>query len=308
MKKHILLVILTVFAINTFAQEETEKVKDKPVSPPFENGILIDNQTTYIPDARTLEYVIQHKFGSMENGMSDLFGIYSPGANIRLGINYIPLKNFQIGIGATKKNMYTDFNAKWTILEQTEQNSVPVAVALYAVAAIDGRNADEFGSGKVVDSKQPYPLKYVGLGEDYAFVDRLSYFSQLIIGRKFTDWLTLQTAISYSRYNTVEWDQNHQGMGLHVNGRIKISPQGSIVFNYDHPLQLDGFQEQRNWDTHPNSNLSFGFEISTSTHAFQIYMGTADGIIPQDMMMYNQNDWQDKGLAIGMTITRLWMF
>lgn len=308
MKKHILLVILTVFAIYTFAQEEAEKVIDKPVRSPFESGLLIDNQTSVIPVQRTLEYVIQHKFGTMENGFSDLFGIYSPGANIRLGINYVPLKNFQIGIGATKKNMYTDFNAKWTILEQTRKNSVPFALTLYAVAAIDGRSADQFGSGKVVDSKHPYPLKYVGLGEDFAFVDRLSYFSQLIIGRKFTDWLTLQTGISYSHYNTVEWDYNHRGLGLHVNGRIKISPQGAFIFNYDHPLQIDGLSEQQTWDTHPNSNLAFGFEISTSTHAFQIYMGTADGIIPQDMMMYNQNDWQDKGLAIGMTITRLWNF
>lgn len=302
MKKHILLVILTVFAINTFAQEETEKIIDKPVRSPFESGLLIDNQTTVIPIKKTLEYVIQHKFGTMENGISDLFGIYSPGANIRLGINYVPLKNFQIGIGATKKNKYTDFNAKWTILQQTRKNTVPFALTLYGVVAIDGRNEDQFGSGNVVDTKDQSSY------EAYAFVDRLSYFSQLIIGRKFTDWLSLQAAVSYTRYNTVAWNYNHTGIGLHFNGRIKVSPQGSFVFNYDHPLQVDKVTEQLTWDTHPNSNLAFGFEISTSTHAFQIYMGTADGIIPQDMMMYNQKDWKDKGLAIGMTITRLWNF
>lgn len=302
MKKYILLLIVSVFVFNTFAQEETEKVKDKPVRSPFESGLLIDNQTTYIPVQRTLEFVIQHKFGTMENGFSDLFGIYSPGANIRLALNYVPVKNLQIGMGVTKKNMYTDFNAKWTILEQTRKNTVPVAVALFGSFAIDGRNLSEFGSGQVFESKLPSLPKYI------TFTDRFSYFSQLIIGRKFNDWLSLQVATSYTHYNMVEWDHNHRNLSLHFNGRIRISPQGSFVFNYDHPLKIESLSEQLTWDTHSKPNIAFGFEISTSTHAFQIYMGTADGIIPQDMMMYNYNDWQDKGLAIGMTITRLWNF
>jgi hypothetical protein len=59
-----------------FAQEEEEV--DKPVRFPFASGYLIDNQTTLVPVPGTLEFVMQHKFGSIENGMSDFFGIYSP--------------------------------------------------------------------------------------------------------------------------------------------------------------------------------------------------------------------------------------
>ncbi|NOR73595.1 MAG: hypothetical protein GQ525_00395, partial [Draconibacterium sp.] len=110
MKKYIYILILSVFVCNTFAQDiDTEiKPKDKPVRSPFESGLLIDNQTSVIPVKNTLEFVIQHKFGTMENGFSDLFGIYSPGANIRLGLNFVPIKNVQIGTGVTKKNMYID--------------------------------------------------------------------------------------------------------------------------------------------------------------------------------------------------------
>jgi hypothetical protein len=302
MKKYIILFILSVFALTSFAQEEAEKAEDKPVRSPFESGIIIDNQTSVIPVKNTLEMVIQHKFGTMDNGISDLFGIYSPGANIRLGLNYVLLNNFQIGIGATKKNMYTDFNAKWTILEQTRRNSVPFALTLYGVAAIDGRDADQIGTGKVVDTKgQTMPV-------DIAFNDRLSYFSQIIIGRKFNDWLSIQAAASFTHYNMAEWDQNHDIVGMHFNGRIKISPQSSIVINYDHPLKIESLSEQEEFVNHPEPNLAFGLEISTSTHAFQIYAGTADGILPQDMMMKNYNDWTDGGLAIGLVITRLWNF
>ena len=175
-------------------------------------------------------------------------------------------------------------------------------LTLYGVAAIDGRAADQIGSGKVVDTKgQAMP-------SSISFGDRLSYFSQIIVGRKFTDWLSLQTAASFTHYNMVPWDEDHDKIAVHFNGRIKVSPQGAVVFNYDLPLKIEGISEQSPMENHSKPNLAFGYEISTSTHAFQIYMGTADGIIPQDMIMWNQNDWKDKGLAIGMTITRLWNF
>lgn len=289
-------------AIQLFAQEETEKVKDKPVRSPWESGLLIDNQTSYVPIPKTLEFVIQHKFGTMDNGKSDLWGIYSPGSNIRLGLNYVLLKNFQIGAGVTKKNMYTDFNAKWNILEQTRKNTVPLAVTLYGSMAIDGRNANQFGTGNIVDSKASSDVQSVGLS------DRLSFFSQLIVGRKFTEWLSLQAGASFTHYNMVEWDQDHDKIGIHFNGRIKVSPQSSIIFNYDLPLKIDKISEQAPMVNYAKENLAFGYEISTSTHAFQIYIGTADGIIPQDMMMYNNKDWTDNGLAIGFIITRLWNF
>lgn len=294
MKKHILLIILFVLALTNVFAQDTEK--DQPVSNPFETGVLIDNQTTVIPDAKTLEFVIQHKFGTVDNGFSDLFGIYSPGANVRLGLNYVLRKNFQVGAGLTKKNKYTDFNAKWTIFQQTEHNKMPVAVALYGNIVVDGRTNETFGT-----SYDPF--------------DRLSYFSQLIIGRKFTDWFSLQIGASLSHYNSVGRAFDHDKIGAHINGRIKFSDQSSLIFNYDAPLKIKQISEHTEWTDHPKPNLSLGLEIFTYTHAFQIYIGTADGIIPQDVMMWNQNKIPNifknkslEGFAVGFTITRLWMY
>ena len=113
MRKYTTIIFLLVFVFgNLFAQEteeQTPEEKDKPVRSPFESGYLIDNQTSFIPTAKTLEYVIQHKFGSIGNGKSDLWGIYAPGANIRIGLNYVVAKNMQIGWGIAKKNKYNDF-------------------------------------------------------------------------------------------------------------------------------------------------------------------------------------------------------
>ena len=178
---------------------------------------------------------------------------------------------------------------------------MPVSVTLYGVVAVDGRNESAFGYGKVVDTKGMTLPKSVALN------DRLSYFSQLIVARKFTDWLSLQAAVSFTHYNMVGWDENHDLVGLHASGRIKFSPQSSFIFNYDAPLKINDISEQTEW-IQPNPNCAFGVEISTYTHTFQIFVSTVNGIIPQDNMMWNQNDWQKKGLAIGFNITRLWMF
>lgn len=308
MKKNILFIILfSLISTISFAQDVATdstgvKEKDKPVRSPFESGYLIDAQTTVIQNVHTLEAVIQHKFGTIQNGHSDLFGIYAAGSNIRLGLDYVLLKNFQLGIGITKKNMSTDLNAKWTIMQQTRQNTFPVAIAVYGNMAIDGRNISAFESGTV------QVAHHQGSVNEFKFPDRLSYFSELIIGRKFNNWLSLQAAASFSHYNSAGQLYDHDIVSVHFNGRIKVSPQGSIIFNYDEPLKIKDISEQRDWTTHARPNLTLGYEISTSTHAFQIYMGTASGLLPQENMMYNQNDYTQNQLSIGFNITRLWGF
>ena len=77
----------------------------------FEGNFILDNQTVMVPIKGTLEATIQHRFGIVTNGFQDLCGIFS-GANMRLGVNYAPVKNLQFGFGATNDRMQVDFTAK----------------------------------------------------------------------------------------------------------------------------------------------------------------------------------------------------
>lgn len=286
--KNILTILLFYFiSLSLIAQDEVvEKVVDKPVRQPFESAYLIDNQTTYIPYVNTLEYVIQHKFGTVEKGISDLFGIYAPGANVRIGFNYVVHKNVQVGWGLTKTNFTNDFNVKWTILEQTRNNTVPVAVGFYGVAGISGQSKDYFGM-------------------DYSFLGRMSYFSQIIVGRKVNEALSLQAAVSFSHYNMVDRKlSDFDKVGVHFNGRYKFNSNMSFIFNYDQPLPLLVLRNKDGLNTSPN--VAVGLEIATSSHAFQIYAGQQNSILPQAMMVTNYNDFAVKNFAIGFTITRFW--
>jgi len=80
------------------------------------------------------------------------------------------------------------------------------------------------------------------------------------------------------------------------------------VFQYDSPLKVKAISEQRGFYHPAKPNLGIGWEICTSTHAFHIYVASADGLVPQQNMMFNQNDFADGGLMLGFTITRLWSF
>ena len=96
---------LLLITISTFAQEEDSVAAalasgNKPVRSVFESTWIIDNQTTLVPQKGTFEFMMNHRFGTIYNGLSDIYGIYGSGANIRLGFNYTLWDS--VGFGALK--------------------------------------------------------------------------------------------------------------------------------------------------------------------------------------------------------------
>ena len=306
MKRHILFFLVMIFGFGVvIAQEEDaqkpKKKKDKPISETFNCGLLIDEQTCALSEKKTLEMQIQHRFGLIkDNGISDLYGVYAPSANTRMGLNYSILDNLMVGYGITRKNMYSDFQVKYNILQQTRKNTIPVTVTLYGNMAIDGRNKTVFNTA-TADST-------------YKFANRLSYFTQVMVSRKFNDWFSFSVNGSFTHYNTVKADtagvkgMNHDQIGVGFMGRFKFSPQSSIVFHYSIPLDITSIKENTMVTNKPKSNFGIGYQVATATHAFEIFISASNGIIPQDTYMYNTSDWTDGEFRIGFNITRLWGF
>ncbi|MCK9411926.1 MAG: DUF5777 family beta-barrel protein [Prolixibacteraceae bacterium] len=311
MKKTFIFLVLSLLPFTyQFAQGQTdstatepEVVVNKPVRFVWESGYLIDQQTSKISPVNTLESVIQHKFGGMGNGRKDLFGIMAPGANVRIALDYVIAKNLQVGYGLQKKNMYSDFNAKWTPLQQMN-TGMPISVSFFGNVAIDGRQKSVWEADQYYHSSDDSAYTK----HNYRISNRLSYFASVTVARKVNNWMTIQAGASLSHFNTVPWHQDHDKVGLHVGGRIKVSPQGSLIFNGDFPLQIQSISEQADFTIHPEPNVSFGYEVSTSTHAFQIYVGSNDSLLPQDMMLNNMRKLSWDNFSVGFTITRLWGF
>lgn len=262
--------------------------KTKPVKNTFESVWAMDNQTVIVPVKGTMEMDIQHRFGTVDNGKKDIWGIFAP-SNIRLALSYSPVNKLIVGAGMTKERIQIDFNAKYALLQQTINNKMPVSVTYFGNIVIDARDKSYFRAG----------------------VHRFSYFNQIIIARKINEKFSAQVGPSLSWFNNVEAYVNSKGeiknkmnnyhFAISVLGRYKISDKTAILVGYDQPLT----QHPTN---NPQPNICLGIEITTSSHAFQVFAGNYYGIVPQSNNVFNQNDYREGQFLIGFNITRLWNF
>ena len=273
--KNILAVLFFSFlAGSLFAQD------DYPIDGTFDNGILFDNQTIMTPYKGMLEFQIHHRFGMITDGIENLWGIYSS-ANVRLGLNYAITDRLMVGVGTTRGYKLQDFQAKYQILRQTMENTVPFSLAFYGNMAIDARPDENFGPE-----------------EEYKFMHRMSYFSQFLVARKFSEKLSLQVAPTLIYFNTVERGYKNLNYGLSAGGRFMFAMGHSFVVEYD-----QNFTKQEDDTKQPKPQLAFGWEKSTPTHCFQLFFANYTGILGQHNFLYNQNDFTKGDYLVGLNIT-----
>jgi len=292
-RRYALLFIFLCGCINgLIAQDSTvaapPAVKNKPVKNTFESNWILDNQTVMVPVKGTFEMDMQHRFGTVNNGYKDLYGIYAP-ANIRIGFSYVFIDKLQGGFGFCKDRLQWDANVKYAILKQAKAGGSPISLTYFGNIVFDTRNKENFITG----------------------TDRISYFNQLIIARKVTDKISLQVAPSLSHYNNVAGYLDSKGeiqktmqnehFAVAFMGRYKLTEKMALLVNYDQPLT----QHPTN---NPHPNISFGLEMVSSSHAFQVFAGNYQGIIPQSNNFFNQNDFTKGQFLIGFNITKLWNF
>ncbi len=273
----------------SLAQDEEADTKDlRPVKNMFESIWLIDNQTAVVPYKGTFEWDFQHRFGVMNNGYEDFFGLYAP-ANIRIGFNYVPVEKLMVGFGVTRLPYTWDVSAKYAILQQARMGGSPVNLTYYVNAAYDARRGSEL------------LLNNNG--------NRISYFHQLMVARKLTDNFSMQVAGSVTHFNAVRATRDSGGEVLkefnndHINvsvaARYRVGAWVNLIANFDQPIT-------KHDQVDPQPNIAFGVEMTSSGHQFQVFLGNYYNILPQQNTLFNKNKFGDGDILIGFNITRLW--
>jgi hypothetical protein len=277
--------------LQVYAQEEEvqEKKKERPARKAFQSAVLIDNQTDVINQSKTLEWNIQHRFGGIKNGASDLWGIFAP-ANTRLGFNYSLFDRLRVGFGLTKINVpnpYVDLNLKYKILQQTRSNSMPINLTYFGNTAIDTQNESNFDEG----------------------VHRLSYFHELIFSRRFGSKFSALVAGQFAHMNAVDTLYENDVYGVRFAAKYRITSQTSIMLEWTEPFVSHPVNDEVHGDLKknagPDRNIGIALEVATSSHAFQIFISYYRDLLPQYNLVYNTNE---PGFQIGFNITRLWNF
>jgi len=256
---------------------------DDPTYPTlFRSPTIANGHSVAMLPSRTLDWRIEHRFGELNSGVYELFGLDQ--ANIHFSFEYGITDWLNAGFGrGTYEKTYDGF-IKIRPLQQTGGSKVvPVSLVLQ--------------SGVYMNT-----LRFVGELPDYSFQQRLEYVQQIMLGRNFGDWLTLQLMPTYLHRNPnpsipEQSDLFALGSGLSV----RITNGLSINIEYFHLLNRDS---SIGGSTLYNP-LSIGFDLATGGHVFQLIFTNSTAMTEHGIIGNTTGNWLDGDIHFGFNISRV---
>lgn len=264
-----------VIGSDAFAQMERKRVRqDRPVEDIFFAPKVIGFNTVENLDKQTLHSMIMHSFGPVSDGGQEFFGLDSY-ANIRLSLDYGITDRLSVGIARQRLDKVVDLHYKYNLLQQKQDDSIPVSIAWAGNAGV---TTEDYNLG-------------------FDFVNRLSYFQQLMIARKFSERFSAQISPVYAHFNTVFDDELNDHMGVSLAGKLKLTDRSYFTFEYT-PIFTEKGPEQEN-------PISFGFDIITGGHVFQLFFTTSQGLNESYVLGRNTDDFWAGDIRFGFNVNRV---
>lgn len=279
--------LIFIFFISSklFSQDEKQYVFST-----FRASQLINMQTPEVVSSKSFDFTIKHRFGMVGPDTSvyeEFLGLDLP-ANIRFGFAFPLTEKIYAGIGRTKRNKTVDAEIKYLFLRQTEDNKIPVSAAAYFNTSI---GTDEFpkipSNAFFSDSVTPFKYRYS---------HRLSYNTQIIIARKFSEKISMQISPVLIYKNLVAPGEENQTFTLPFGGVYKYKFNSSLMFEYAY--RFSNRPEKNNYP------VSLGWEVGTAGHAFQIVISTTNEILEKDVYTTGTFDYLRGNFALGFNIRR----
>jgi hypothetical protein len=289
--------------------DDKKDEKPKKVFATFKTYRIGNAQTVETVKKRHLDFRIGHRFGNIYDAdlkqpvnsmFQTAFGILDAASDIRLGLDYGVTEKLTVGLGISRLNKIVDGTVKFKILEQTSDFSMPVTVTFFSSTGYTHARTNEQILYAGVTDASGNPIKTNEL-------HRLSFFNQLIIASKITNWLSLEILPAYMYRNFVRESVNPKNNAADPNGfftigfggRVKITKRTSIIGDY----YLNAAPYYMNNPSAFNP-LSLGFEIETGGHVFSLFFTNASGLIENNFIPYTNNTWTKGQVKFGFTISR----
>lgn len=258
--------------------EEDSKPKKEFAKNAFKSSRVVNGHSMEMLGKGVLDFRILHRFGMIKDGYREFFGLDQ--ASMRMGFDYGITKNLTIGYGRSTFQKELDGFVKYRILHQhTGEKAVP-----FSLLWISGMTMT---TAKISDSKLN------------TFSNRLGYYHQVIIGRKFSESFTLQLSPTMVHRNLVDLKTDKNDMiAVGVGTRYKISKRSAILLDA-FPI-LYGAREDYN--TFP---LSIGFDIETGGHVFQLHVSNSRGMNEKAFISETTQDWGKGQINLGFNLSRV---
>lgn len=267
-----------VYAQDMIKELGQDSVQKEYVKNAFKSSRVINTHSIEFIGKGVLDVRILHRFGTVNHGLKDLFGLDE--ANMRFGFDYGLGKNLMVGIGRSNVNKELDGFIKYRPIWQSKgPGGMPFSLVLLTGMSLTTQ-----------DFPQP--------DDGYKFTHRMAFYQEIIIGRKFSDALSLQLNPIYVHRNlapTTGDDNNTFALG--IGGRVKLSKRTAFVVDYN-PI-LSGRQ------TGTKDPLAFGFDIETGGHVFQLHFSNATGMNEKALLTTTVDDFWKGEIRFGFNLSRV---
>ena len=240
----------------------------------FKGTKIVNAQSVELPAQGVLQFNIQHRFGTLNSGLYNLYGLDF--AQVRLSFDYGIADWLAVSIGRSSSLKVIDANSKIRLKRQVKEG-FPVTIVLNSAAYLKQWQDNQ-------------------VQEYFVFANQLSYTHQILLARKINRDLTLQLSPTIVHYNLVEMQkESHDRYSLGIGGRQKLTQRISLNAEYFYQLN-----ERRN-----NNILSLGFDIETGGHVFQLHLSNSPAMIDSEFITQTTGEWLKGDIYFGFNISRV---
>ena len=245
----------------------------------FKTTRIINMHSVENAAAGVMDFRISHRFGFINTGAYDLFGLDQ--ALMRIGLEYGVTDRLMVGFGRSNVNKAYDSFLKYKILRQgSGKRNIPISVSYFASAVCN-------------------TVKWADPNRDNYFSSRMQYTHQLPIGRKFNNNLSLQLTPTLVHKNLVPTLQDKNDiLAMGFGGRYKLTQRFSVNGEYIYvlPNQITS--------TFYNS-LSLGVDIETGGHVFQLHLTNSTSMLEPGFITESVGQWKNGGIHFGFNVSRV---
>lgn len=259
--------------------QKSDSVQIHPVTATFKSTRVVNGQSVETMKRKHMDFRISHRFGRVNSGAYQFFGLDQ--ATMRMGFEYGITDRLMVGVGRSTSQKVYDFFGKYKLIQQISgSKNIPVSVTLFG------------GTGAATADKE------------LEFQDKVYYTGQVLIARKFGERLSLQLSPSYLFRNKplVSGDEKLL-WAVGLGGRYKISKRVSLNGEYFWTAR------EKNTPTAPYyDSMSFGVDIETGGHVFQLHFTNSLGMIEKQFIGETAGTWGKGDIHYGFNMSRTFSF
>lgn len=272
-KKIFILILLGASSFSMMAQDIQFKTNL------FHGRRIINGHSLEMQREGELEMYIGHRFGALNGGAYEFFGLDQ--ADMRLAFDYGVKDWLAVGVGRSSYKKTFDSFLKLRIFRQSSgKRNMPFSMTALSTMTYESLN----------------PLD----GPALRYHDRMAYTHQLLIGRKFSDDLSIQLMPTFTHINLVE--NRNTPNDIYTIGaaiRYRISLNVAITAEYYYTLPMTPLGDNR------YNSLAIGFDIDTGSHVFQLHLTNSSAMFERAFITETTNSFSNIGIHLGFNMNRV---